>query len=83
MKYTTILVFLLLLMTSCTKAGPLAYGMCQAGCASVVVACYSAAGAVFGTVTGGLGAPPAIIACNLAFGKCSAVCAAIALTPTP
>ena len=69
-------------MISCTKAGPLAYGMCQAGCASVVVACYSAAGAVFGTVTGGVGAPPAIIACNLAFGKCSAVCAAIALTPT-
>jgi len=73
----------MILMGSCVQAGPAAYGICQAGCAAVVVACYAAAGAIFGTVTAGVGAPPAILACNVAFGKCSVACAAIALTPTP
>ncbi|CAF1122499.1 unnamed protein product, partial [Rotaria sordida] len=65
------------------SAGPVAYGICQAGCAALAVACYSAAGAVFGTVTAGIGTPPAIMACNSAFGVCSAKCALIALAPTP
>ncbi len=73
----------MLLIASCTEAGPAAYGVCQAGCAALVVACYAGAGAVFGTVTGGVGAPPAILACNLAFGKCSAACIAAGFFPTP
>ncbi|RKP17103.1 cysteine-rich protein, partial [Rozella allomycis CSF55] len=63
--------------------GPISYGTCQAGCASVVVACYAAAGAVFGTVTLGAGAPPALIACSAAYAKCQAVCAGLLLFPTP
>ena len=57
-------------------------GICYSGCAAVVVACYSAAGAVFGTVTAGVGVPPAIIACNAAFGACMTKCTiATALLP--
>jgi hypothetical protein len=65
------------------EAGPLAYGICQTGCNTVVVACYAAAGFTFGTVTAGMGVCPAIIACNVALGSCMAACAAVALTPTP
>ncbi|KAI0824053.1 hypothetical protein BC628DRAFT_1323633 [Trametes gibbosa] len=65
-----------------TQAGPLAYGVCQTGCNALVVACYASAGAVFGTVTAGVGTPAAIIACNVALGQCSAACALVALTPT-
>ncbi|KAI0744948.1 hypothetical protein C8Q76DRAFT_789410 [Earliella scabrosa] len=65
-------------------AGPLAYALCQTGCNAVVVACYGAAGAVFGTVTAGVAVAPAILACNAALGTCSAACAATALiAPTP
>ena len=51
-----LLVFILL--TSYIKnadSGPLSGAICSAGCAAVVVACYSAAGVVFGTVTAGAG----------------------------
>jgi hypothetical protein len=34
-------------------AGPLAYALCQAGCASVVTACYAAGGATWGATMGG------------------------------
>lgn len=45
--------------------------------------CYSAAGASWG-VTLGASAPATVIACNGAFGVCSAKCAAVALlAPTP
>lgn len=45
MKPSTLLLPLTLLLTpSPTAAGPLAYGVCQAGCAAVVTACYAAAG---------------------------------------
>ena len=64
-------------------AGPLGYGGCQAGCSAVVVACYAAAGATFGTVTAGVGTPAAIVACNSAYGTCQAACAAVLLAPTP
>ena len=70
-------------MASNIEAGLMPYGICQAGCAALVVACYSAAGAVFGTVTAGAGVAPALLACNVAFGKCSAACAAAILLPTP
>ena len=70
-------------MASFVGAGPAAYGICQAGCAAVVVACYAAGGAVFGTVTAGAGVAPAIIACNAAFGTCSSACATAFFLPTP
>ena len=70
-----------LLLTS-AHAGPIGYGICQAGCATVVMACYGAAGAVWGA-TAGIGAPPAVLACNAAYGTCQAACAAVLLTPTP
>lgn len=63
--------------------GPIAYAICQGGCAGVVTACYAAAGAVFGTVAAAA-APPAIMACNTAWGTCQAACAATALiAPIP
>ncbi|KAI0373461.1 hypothetical protein BV20DRAFT_1049871 [Pilatotrama ljubarskyi] len=65
------------------QAGLLSYGICQTGCNTMAVACYAAAGAVFGTVTAGVGTPAVILGCNAALGKCSAACAIVALTPTP
>lgn len=53
------------------------------GCNALVVACYAGAGAVFGTVTAGVGTPAAIVACNVALGQCSAACALVVLAPTP
>jgi hypothetical protein len=62
-------------------AGPLAYGLCQAGCSSVVMACYTAGGATWGATLGAT-APATIVGCNTAFGICQAACAAVLLTPT-
>ncbi|KAK7545839.1 hypothetical protein IWX49DRAFT_397246 [Phyllosticta citricarpa] len=70
----------LAVVTSAT-AGPLGYGICQAGCSGVVVACYAAAGFTFGTVLA-VAAPPAILVCNSAYGTCQAACAAVLLAPT-
>nr|VWO98978.1 FAD-dependent monooxygenase DEP2 (EC (Depudecin biosynthesis cluster protein 2) [Ganoderma boninense] len=86
-------------LSQAANAGPIAYGICQTatdlpklltititelGCNTVAVACYAGAGFTFGTVTAGLGAPAAILACNAALGTCSSACAAIALlAPTP
>ncbi|KAF5560641.1 methyltransferase [Fusarium phyllophilum] len=65
------------------SAGPQAYAACQAGCSAIVMACYGAAGVIWGTILV-VNAPPTIIACNDAFGTCSAVCAKVALfAPTP
>ena len=68
-------------ITTTTLAGPAAYGICQAGCASVAVACYAGAGAVMG-VTCGAAAPPAVLACNSAYGTCQAACWAALALPT-
>jgi hypothetical protein len=65
-----------------TLGGPAAYGICQGGCAAVVMACYGAAGFTWGA-TLGVTAPASIIACNAAFGTCQAACAAVLLAPTP
>ncbi|UJR08264.1 hypothetical protein I4U23_012537 [Adineta vaga] len=73
MKLTALILSFILLLSSCVQGGPAVYGICQA----------AAAGAVFGTVTAGAGTVPAIVACNAAFGQCSAACAALVLTPTP
>jgi len=64
------------------QAGPLVYGVCQAGCSVAVVTCYTAAGFTFGTVLAAA-APPAILACNAAQAACFASCAALAFAPTP
>ncbi len=77
------LLLLMLLISHTTEGGVTLYGVCQTGCAAVVVACYGAAGATFGTITAGVGTPAAILACNAAFGLCSAKCAATLLLPTP
>ncbi|KAK1997917.1 hypothetical protein LX36DRAFT_577335 [Colletotrichum falcatum] len=76
--------FLLLLIPALpgVQAGPAAYGICQAGCSAVVMACYAAAGATWGA-TLGLTAAPSVIACNVAYGTCQAACAAVILAPTP
>lgn len=71
------------ILLQCTDAGPAAYGICQAGCAAVVVACYAAGGAVFGSATAGAAIPAAIVACNSAFGTCQAACWAALISPTP
>lgn len=63
-------------------AGPAAYGVCQAGCSSVVMACYSAAGFTWGA-TAGASAPASIVACNAAYGSCQAACATVLLAPNP
>jgi len=81
-----LLVFVMvgLLMTSCANAGPIASGICYAGCAAVTVACFSAAGFTFGTVPGAIiAATPALAACNAAFGICEASCMAALLIPIP
>lgn len=70
------------IVTQSVMAGPIAYGVCQAGCSAVVVACYTAAGVTFGTVLAP-GAPVAVIGCNSAFGTCQAACAAAFILPTP
>ena len=94
------LAFEFLLMTvSLVSAGPIAYGICQAGCAGVVMACPAAAreNSIFDSIgmilmsgigatwggTAGLSAPASMIACNAAFGSCQAAYAVVALAPTP
>ncbi|KAL3458413.1 hypothetical protein BJX64DRAFT_266733 [Aspergillus heterothallicus] len=69
------------LMPGIVSAGPAAYGVCQAGCSAVVMACYGAAGFTWGA-TLGVSAPASIIACNSAFGTCQAACAAVLIAPT-
>lgn len=71
------------ILLNLADAGPAAYGICQAGCAAVVVACYAASGATFGTITGGAAIPAVIVACNSAFGTCQAACWAALVAPTP
>jgi len=74
----------LLIVASSANAGPLAAGICYAGCAGVTVACFSAAGFTFGTVPGAvIAATPMLAACNAAFGVCEASCMAALFVPTP
>ncbi|KAG8156525.1 hypothetical protein KVR01_013629 [Diaporthe batatas] len=40
-------------LATAATAGPIGYGICQAGCAAVVTACYAGAGFTFGTVSPG------------------------------
>ena len=70
-------------MLGTASAGPLAYGVCQAGCSALVVSCYTAGGLTFGTVTAGVGVPAVALACNASYGVCQAACAAAIFAPTP
>ncbi|XP_016657429.1 uncharacterized protein LOC107882876 [Acyrthosiphon pisum] len=73
-----------LLIASSANAGPIAAGICYAGCAGVTVACFAAAGFTFGTVPGAvIAATPALAACNAAFGICEASCIAALVVPVP
>lgn len=81
MRLNNLLVNVLALV-SYAVAGPAAYGVCQSGCAGLAMACYAAGGATWGA-TFGATAGPTIVACNSAFGICSAKCAALLLAPTP
>ncbi|GAA5804018.1 hypothetical protein EDC94DRAFT_596572 [Helicostylum pulchrum] len=63
--------------------GLLTYGLCQSGCNALAVACYTAGGATFGTVTAGLGIPSVIAGCNSALGACMLGCIAAGCAPTP
>ena len=52
------------------------YGACQSACNAGAVACYSAAGLTFGTVTAGAGMPATAAACNSAvLAPCMSLCA--------
>jgi len=78
------LILIGLLFSSSANAGPIAAGVCYAGCAAVTVACFAAAGFTFGTVPGAvIAATPALAACNAAFGICEASCVAALVIPTP
>ena len=61
-------------MITTSSAGFAAVSACQSGCASLVVSCYAAGQATFGTVTAGAGTPAAILSCNSAFGVCEKAC---------
>ncbi|KAI5818345.1 hypothetical protein BZA77DRAFT_306718 [Pyronema omphalodes] len=83
MKVRTSVTVAALLFGSSVTAGPLAYAACQAGCATVVMACYSAAGFTWGATLGAT-APATVIACNSAYASCQTVCATVGLfAPTP
>ncbi len=80
---TVALTAMLALLTAApAHAGPAAYGICQAGCTAVVVACYAAAGATWGATLGAT-APATVVACNAAFGTCQAACWGALILPTP
>lgn len=82
--YLTLFFVVALLCLQAAHSGPISYGVCQAGCATVAVACFSAAGATFGTVPGAaIAASPALAACNTAYGSCYAMCSGLLLWPTP
>ncbi|RCI02276.1 hypothetical protein CU098_008242 [Rhizopus stolonifer] len=83
MKYQVVALLIIVFLACSCYAGPLSYGLCQSGCNVVAVACYSAAGFTFGTVSAGLLAPPAIIGCNVALGTCMTACVAAGCAPVP
>ncbi|KAF4300892.1 hypothetical protein GTA08_BOTSDO06836 [Botryosphaeria dothidea] len=64
--HAAVLIITTLAVVKPVQAGPVAYGICQAGCAAVVTACYAAAGFTWGATLGAT-APASIIACNAGF----------------
>ncbi|KAH8600237.1 hypothetical protein B0O99DRAFT_612058 [Bisporella sp. PMI_857] len=82
MQISSSTITLLMAFTPPIAASLIGYGVCQAGCSTVVMACYGAAGFTWGATLGAT-APATIIACNSAFGTCQAACAAVLLVPLP
>ena len=82
MKILSTNLAILSLLANNVSAGPAGYGVCQAGCSGVVMACYGAAGFTLGATLDAT-APASIIACNANYGACQAACAATLLAPTP
>jgi hypothetical protein len=78
----TALLIIGLLSVQLTVGGPALGALCNAGCASVQCACYTAAGLTFGTVAA-LGAPSSILGCNAGFGKCMTACSSVWAAWTP
>lgn len=84
MKMMTVKVLVSLVLLAVGTNGLLAsYGICQTGCNAVAMACYTAAGFTFGTVTAGTGIPAVIVGCNTALGTCMAGCVAALISPLP
>ena len=74
----------ILMLAGAVNGGPFSYAACQAGCAGIVVACYSAAGFTWGTVPDAvLLATPALAACSDAYVSCQSVCAGVLVAPAP
>uniref|UniRef100_A0A336LKK4 CSON008474 protein n=1 Tax=Culicoides sonorensis TaxID=179676 RepID=A0A336LKK4_CULSO len=75
MKNIPIFLLILSLLSYEVQAGIIAAGICYSGYAAVAVACFSAAGVVFGTVKLiQIKASPKLSACNGAFGTCERAC---------
>ncbi len=81
MRFTMILVCIVIFAATCIEGGLLGYGICQAGYAVSVVACYTVGGLTFDTVTGRPGVLAAALICNAAFDKCQVACVAAGLLP--
>ena len=70
---------LLIAQSQLANATLISSGICYAGCAGVTVACFAAAGAIFGTLDGAqIAANPALVRCNAAFSRCEQACHALA-----
>lgn len=77
LKYLCFLLFCSALTFDNANAGLIAVGLCYAGCAAIVVPCFTAAGAVFGVAKlAAINASPGLKACNYAFSCCEAACTA-------
>lgn len=83
--YALILIVGLLLAASRpADGGPLAVGICYAGCGTLAAVCFTAAGAVFGVATVAvIAASPMLTACNVAFAGCMKACTVAIALPTP
>lgn len=94
MSLIFLIVTIIAVMVSQVSAGFLTVGACYTACNAGVVACYSAAGLIFGVsvvsgppgwwtmITGG-GAAAAAATCSAAQGVCMAACTATVIAPTP
>jgi hypothetical protein len=74
-------IILLIINFSFVYAGIISSAICYTGCNGMAIACYSAAGLIFGTVLA-ISAPAAILACNAAQGSCMVSCS-VATLPLP
>uniref|UniRef100_A0A914W3Y0 Uncharacterized protein n=1 Tax=Plectus sambesii TaxID=2011161 RepID=A0A914W3Y0_9BILA len=81
-KASLVILIIALAVAPPVEGGPALGTLCVTACNAGVVTCYTAAGLVFGTVTAGIGAWPAVAGCSLAQGACMATCAVSFVTPT-